>query len=76
MDTKKPIITITQPSTAWATGKTVSATVSDATNVTMYYSTGTSSTCNSATKNYTAGTAITFNAESDSGTYVCFKAVD
>ncbi len=54
MDTKKPIITITQPSTAWATGKTVSATVSDATNVTMYYSTGTSSTCNSATKSYTA----------------------
>ena len=24
----------------------------------------------------TANTAITFNKESDSGTYVCFKAVD
>ncbi len=76
MDTNKPTITITQPSTEWATGKTVSATSSDATNITMYYSTGTSATCNSATKSYTAGTAITFNAESDSGTYVCFKAVD
>ena len=76
MDTNKPTITISQPSTEWATGKTVSATSNDASSVTMYYSTGTSSTCNSATKSYTAGTAIQFTAESDSGTYVCFKAVD
>jgi hypothetical protein len=76
VDTKKPVITITQSSADWATGKVVSATVSDATNVTMYYSTGTSATCNVATKSYTANSKITFNAESDSGTYVCFKAVD
>ena len=39
VDTNKPVITIAQPSTAWATGKVVSADVSDATSVTMYYST-------------------------------------
>jgi hypothetical protein len=76
VDTNKPTITITQPITEWATGKVVSAVSNDATNVTMYYSTGRSATCNSATKSYTAGTQLAFNAESDSGTYVCFKAVD
>ena len=39
VDTTAPTITITQPSTSWATSKTVKATVSDTNSVTMFYST-------------------------------------
>ena len=68
-----PEITIAWPEPGWSTGKTVSATATNAD--IMYYATWESRICDSWSMfRYTSGSSLTFDSEEDNNTYVSFFA--
>jgi len=82
VDVTPPTITVTNPSTACAASKTISASATDTQSsiASMAYIKSTSTTCSASTAgtrlNYTQNQSITLNSESDSWQYLCFRAVD
>ena len=84
IDTTAPVIQVTGPAAGTATTKTVTATITDTNKDpdARRYQQTTTATCDSTIiadntegTQYT-GETLTFSAESDNGTYVCFRAQD